>query len=43
MWPNLLPDEVELVKNLERLARAGVKLRLRHLRWRQNQPDEPVA
>jgi hypothetical protein len=32
MRPRLLPAEVELVRNLERSARAEVKLRLRYLR-----------
>ena len=31
--PNLLPAEVYLLKNLERSARAEVKIRLKRLRW----------
>ena len=33
MRPNLLPAEVYLLKNLERSARAEVKIRLKRLRW----------
>lgn len=33
MHPDLLPKEVELVRNLERSARAEVKLRQKHLAW----------
>jgi hypothetical protein len=33
MRPNLLPAEVELVKNLERSARAEAKLRRRYVAW----------
>jgi hypothetical protein len=40
LWPNLLPAEVELVKSLERSARAEVRLRVKHLRWLQAQPQE---
>lgn len=35
--PNLLPSEIELVRCLERSARAEVKLRLKHLLWLQTQ------
>ena len=37
MRPNLPPSKVELLKNLERSARAEVKLRLKHLRWLREQ------
>jgi hypothetical protein len=33
MSPDLLPRDLELVKALERSARAEVKMRLKHLRW----------
>ena len=33
MAPHLLPREVEIVRQLERSARAEVKLRLKHLEW----------
>lgn len=33
LHPDLLPADVELVKQLERSARAEVKLRRKHLDW----------
>jgi len=33
MSPDLLPRELETVRDLERSARAEVKLRLKHLAW----------
>ena len=33
MSPDLSPEKAELVRALERSARAEVKLRLKHLRW----------
>ena len=33
MAPDLLPNDLELTRNLERLARLEVKLRLKHLAW----------
>ncbi len=40
MSPDLLPREQELVRNLLRMARVEVKLRLKHLRWaRQQAPN----
>jgi len=37
MWPNLSPEKAELVRALERSARAEVRLRLKHLRWLRSQ------
>lgn len=37
MSPDLIPDQIELVKSLERSARAEVRLRLKHLRWLKSQ------
>ena len=37
MRPDLLPDKRELIKALERSARAEVRLRLKHLRWLKSQ------
>jgi hypothetical protein len=39
MSPDLSPEKADLIRALERSARAEVKLRLKHLRWLRGQPQ----